>query len=82
MLTVQMNTMAIVFQLVAQCYSLYIDTLNESAVIPQSTLVAAAKCTLAKLGHYLRQARSSCLLTARGSDSDFKRVAIVVMSVV
>lgn len=50
-----MNTMAIIFQLVSRCYSLYIPDIEESGEASRVTLIAAAKHTLIRLRKYLAE---------------------------
>ncbi len=51
-----MNTMAVVFQIIARCYSTA-DTGADETV--KQMLVSAGKCTVKSLRHYLSKARFS-----------------------
>lgn len=52
-LFLQMNTMAIIFQLVQRCYSL--SSLEDSVATSKLTLISAAKLALARLRKYVAQ---------------------------
>jgi len=57
-----MNTMAIVFQLVSRCYSIYTPELEDSIDTCMNTLLSAAVCTLKRLRSYLKEASDFSLV--------------------
>jgi hypothetical protein len=70
----QMNSMAIVFQLVSRCYQ------HSDDLVKKKTLILAANYTLKALRDYLGKARSAHHLTPLVHDRLFKALAVTLKS--
>ncbi|KAG0562955.1 hypothetical protein KC19_9G186000 [Ceratodon purpureus] len=63
----EMNTMAIVFQIVSRCFSIYRPELEDPTETSRNTLLTAADCTLARLQKYLKEESTLILFSSTSS---------------